>query len=166
MTISQLLRKIKKVKGDIQENRSRAQGATVYDSNEPPAFDFKASREAAEKAVSELIKLETALRRANANTVIATPRGDLSLSEATCTLAELKSQLAWLRSLPVQAQPERKVDSVEYDSVSRQPYKKTTTYVCPFTESARAADLKAVQEAFDELNDLVETANHRTAVEL
>ena len=164
MTISQLLRKIKKVKGEIQENRARCQAAVVYDEKEPPAFDFKASKEAADKAIAELISLETALRQANAKTNIKTPRGDISLAQATIILAELKSHIAWLRTLSSQNHEKKSVESVEYDSVSRQPYKATHVYFCPFTEAQRAAELKTSQEEFDLLNDIVESANHRTNV--
>lgn len=166
MTISQVLRKIKKLKGEVQEQRNRAMQAVVYKEKEPPAFSFKDAYQAAEDTVLELATLEAALRQANATTTVSLEGTDITLSLATCLLAELKSKIAWLKTLPSQAQAEREVESVEYDSVSRQPYKATTKYICPFTEKDRAEAVKQAQERFDELNDLVETANHRTVVKL
>lgn len=167
MTISQLLRKISKLKGEVQEQRNRAASATVYKEKEPPAFSFDESFAAAEKAVEELILLESSLRQTNASTTVsldAVKGGIISLSEATCRLQELKSRIAWLKTLQAQSQPTRNVDSVEYDTIGDKPHKVTTVFVCPFPETKRAAALKEAQEAFDALNDLVETANHQTVV--
>lgn len=164
MTISQLLRKIKKTKNDVQEYRKRAAQAVTYKEGEEPAFGFQESMSAAETAVLELIALEATLREANARTFVSRGGKEISLSAATICLAELKSEIAWLRTLPAQAQVTRDVSSVEYDSVSHQPYKATTRYICNFTQADVALALKHAQEDFDELNDLVESANHSTHV--
>jgi hypothetical protein len=167
MTISQLLRKISKLKGEVQEQRARAQAATVYKEKEPPAFSFEDSMCGADRAVEDLVTFEAALRRANSLTTVSLAGGKtITLSEATCRLQELKGRIAWLKTLPSQAQNKRFVDSVEYDTLAEKPHKVTTTYVCPFPEAMRSSAIRSAQEAFDSLNDLVETANHQTVVEL
>jgi hypothetical protein len=169
MTISQLLRKISKLKGEVQMQRERASSATVYNEKEPPAFGFNDSYAAAEKAVEELIVLEATLRQTNAATIISRDPllgGTLSLSEATCRLQELKSRIAWLKTLSVQAAEKRDVETVEYDTLAGQRLKVMNVVLCPFPEAKRAVALKEAQDVFDTLNDLVETANHQTMVKL
>jgi hypothetical protein len=121
----------------------------------------------ADRAVEDLVTFEAALRRANSLTTVSLAGGKtITLSEATCRLQELKGRIAWLKTLPSQAQNKRFVDSVEYDTLAEKPHKVTTTYVCPFPEAMRSSAIRSAQEAFDSLNDLVETANHQTVVEL
>lgn len=167
MTISQLLRKISKLKGEVQEQRSRAESAAVYNEKEAPAFGFEDSHAAAEKAVEELIRLQSALRKANAGTLVTLSGGQvICLAEATCRLQELKSRIAWLKTLTVQTQEKRNVETVEYDTLAGQRLKVMNVFLCQFPEGKKAAALKEAQDAFDGLNDLVETANHQTVVQL
>lgn len=160
MTISQGLRQVAKLKGQLNEYLKRAQGAVTYIEGEKPAFDFDASMEAADKAREALVKLETAIRVTNATTQVVGREG-MTLAEATCRLQETKGRIAWLRSLTVEAQPAvRKRTGHTYDAERRLVEVFAVTQ-CALPEALRAERIEKLQAEFDALNDAVETTNHR-----
>lgn len=163
MTISQALRKISKLKGTLKEQLDRAMSSVLYE--EAPAFSFTNSWEQAEAARTELVKLETALRVTNAVTKFDFRGRAVTLSEATCMLQEAKGKIAWLRTLPSQAQAERNVPSMEWDDSASKTIKTTKKITCDLPEAKRADWVKHEQDLFDALNDAVEAVNHRTQIQ-
>lgn len=162
LTISQALRRISKLKGQLAELLQRAAGAVTYFDKEPPAFAFAASLEQAEAVRGELITLETALRVTNAQTRIDYLNRKVTLAEATCILQETKGRIAWLRGLGVQPQADKEHATVVYDPLQGKQVYAVRVSKCDLPEAQRAAAVQREQEAFDTLNDLVENINHRT----
>lgn len=159
LTISQALRRIKKLKGELAVHLQRAASANTFKKAEEPAFRFGPMLELAESVRSDLIRLETDVARTNAQTAI--PSG-YTLTEATKRLRELKSQLAWYESLNCREHIETTSKEVDYDHDGPGRHYITTTWYCDMPVAKKAARVTELQEEFDRLNDAVETANHRT----
>lgn len=164
MTISQCLRRVSKLKGNLKELTDRAAKSVSYEQDSPPAFKFKDSLEEAKKVSNELVKLEAALRVTNALTTVGWWGQQITLAEATCRLQEIKGNIAWLKGLHVRAQETTSTSEKEYDSDSGKYVKATVITKCDLPEAARAKMVADAQEEFDTLNDVVENANHRTTL--
>lgn len=162
MTISQALRRISKLKGQLKTQLDRAQAAVTHREDAPPAFSFGDSLEQADSLTEELVKLETALRVTNAiSQVVGVP---MTLAEAICRLSEYKARIAWLKELSVRAQADTKDQAgfIRATDGSGVVQAVTVGVKCHMPEATRAAAMEKAQAAFDALNDAVETTNHRT----
>lgn len=164
MTISQALRQVKKLKGELATHKERATRSLSYKEDEPPAFPFKASLEALTAARTELVKLETAIALTNAKTVVKTADGQISLTGAAKSLQALKAQIAWLRELSPKAHPTTVETSSEYSFDAGKHFQAKTTWKCDMPEAERDAQIAKAQANFDALNDAVERANHSTEI--
>ena len=162
-TISQALRRIKKIKGQLAEHRTHAEAAVTHLAAHKPAFAFGATRELANAAVTELLALQTAVAVANATTLIEVDGRKVPLAFAVRALREMTSEIAWLRGLNVRTQEttveqERSyLDDGKIGLVSKE-------WTCHLPEAKRVELANAAQDRFDKLNDLVETVNHKTHV--
>jgi hypothetical protein len=166
MTISQALRRMKKLKGQIAEHLDRATRAVSYAEKSPPAFDFAKCMEAAGAVRAELVALDAAVAVANATTELEFDGARMPLVQAVKTLQELKGQITWVKALPVQAQAEIVVETTEYAEVNGD-YKHVRVekkHMCALPEAKRAELTASLQDRFDRLNDAVETKNHRAAI--
>lgn len=161
MTISQALRRIAKLKGAFKERLERAAASNCFFDDAPPAWSFAATLEEADIGREELIRLESMLRITNASTLIEWAGRKITLSEATCRLQEMKSRIVWLKALTVHPQTKGQQVSV-VRAVDGNYLNQARITTCVLAEENRAKAVAAEQEAFDALNDLVETANHRT----
>jgi len=164
VTISQALRRIKKIKGQLAEHRSRANAAVTHLAEQTPAFSFEAETSVAAKAVNEMLRLQTAVAVANALTTVEIDGHKVPLAFVVRQLRELTGEIAWLKSLPVKAQ-DKTVES-EQEHNGERYVTVAKTYACHLPEAKRAELIKSRQTLFDQLNDLVETTNHKTAVSL
>jgi hypothetical protein len=167
MTISQALRRAKKLKGIIAESLERAAVNVVSDLRVKPAFEFAKCMEEADKARAELVDLETSVSVANARTHVSFDGEDVLLTKAVKLLQELKGQIAWLKTLSVKAQSETTVDETE-NTWTGEDYKTVKVerkFRCELPEAAKADLQRTIQDKFDRLNDAVESANHRTLLE-
>ena len=166
MTISQALRMMKKLKGQLAEHLERAVRAVSYPEKSPPAFEFAKCMEAADSVRDQLTRLDAAVAVANATTPFEFEGKKMPLIQAVKILQELKGQLTWVKALPVQAQSETTVSETEYVEVNGD-YKHVRVdkkHVCALPEARRAELASSLQDRFDRLNDAVETTNHRAAV--
>ncbi len=164
LTISQALRRIKKIKGQLSEYRSRAQSSVTHLADQTPAFSFEVETSVAAKAVNEMLRLQTAVAVANATTTVEVDGHKVPLAFVVRQLRELTGEIAWLKTLPVKAQD--KVVESEIDYTGERPVTVPKTYTCHLPEAKRAALVESRQALFDRLNDLVETTNHKTPVRL
>jgi len=162
MTISQALRRIKKLKGQLGEYRMRAHNAVTHLADQQPAYLFGASREQATTVLEELLKLQTATAIANAKTSIEWEGKSIPLAHAVRTLRELAAEIDWVKKLPVRAQEvtveyERDHDGEKWVNTQKK-------FTCWLPEAKRADLANELQERFDKLNDIVETTNHKTVI--
>lgn len=166
LTISQGLRRVKKCKGRLAELTARAAASVSYEAANKPPFDFSATRTEVAKVREELIELEAGIARANATATIAVDDRRMTLAEAIRRLQELKAEMAWLSQLALRAGTERVADT-EWDEASQRSVRRTreVLWVSELSEPERAAELESLRDHFERLNDAVEAANHRTAIE-
>jgi|SRR5208337_4548956 len=162
LTISQALRRIKKLKGQIGEHRQRAQNSVTHLADQQPAYLFTTCREQAAVALEEMLKLQTAIAQANAKTIIDWDSKNIPLALAVRTLRELAAEIDWVKKLPVKAQDktvetEREHDGEKWVNIAKQ-------FTCHLPEAKRADMAAELQDRFDKLNDIVETTNHKTAI--
>ncbi len=174
-TISQGLRKTKKLKNQLTELLARAAGAVSHPEKNAPAFEFVASTLEAEKVRSSLVALETSIAIANATTVVeldADLRAVLSLESdpvlamAVRLLQELKGRIVWTKGLAVQARTSTTSSEPEYQ-MTAEGYRHVMVEkvtLCALPEPEKAALVNGLQDRFDRLNDAVETTNHRTVL--
>jgi len=163
MTISQALRRIKKLKGQLAENLIRSQAGVSYRVGAPPAFAFTASVQKADAIRQELVQLESRLAVTNATARIDFHGDCPTIAFAIRQLQELKSQIAWYRALPVRAHEETSEETWDYDEGGKH-VRTQVPWKCDLPEEKRATVVDDLQDQFDRLNDAVERANHATVL--
>jgi hypothetical protein len=165
MTIAQALRRIKKLKGHIAEHQSRAQAGVSYVAGKLPAFRFEEEKDAMLSDIEEMVDLEASVAVANANTKIVYDEEEVSLSHAIRQLQETKSFIAFLKGLHLRTETIRDRET-EWDDNKMQNVSRVTevVYTSDLSEQDRDEQVKALQNHFETLNNLVEDANHSTTV--
>jgi hypothetical protein len=161
MTISQALRRIKKLKGELSDLRSRAEGSVTYSVKNPPAFNFGECFEQAANTRSELVRLEARLAATNADTTLTFDEKIMPLVEAIRWLQEFKGQISWIETLNVREQESTTDESWEYTDDMKK-VKTITEWHCNLPRKKQAELVKQFKDKFDRLNDAVESTNHRT----
>jgi|SRR6185295_9170205 len=163
VTIAQALRRAKKLKGQIDESRTRAAGCASFFTDSPPAFQFDEQLKRADGACDELAELESRISAANAANSIVWRDRNLQLCWCVRMLADLKGRLAWLRALQVKQQASTmELVNVHTPGVGYQQMARPAE--CKLPEAAKAALIEQIQDRFDELNALVEAANHTITI--
>ncbi len=165
MTIAQALRRIKKLKGQIAEHEQRAKVGVSYDQTKAPAFRFKEAVDAMFAIQDEVVALEARVAVANATGTITDGDKELSLALAIRTLQELKGRIAFLKGLHLRNEVVKDRtndwDDTEMKHISRVT---ETTFVSDLSEKDRDAQVKALQDRFEVLNNAVEDVNHTITV--
>lgn len=164
MTISQALRRVKKLKGKLDELNSRAQSGVSYKAADKPAFPFASTLEEADSVRAELLGLKARIAVTNATNSVDFDGKSVTLAFAVLKLQELKSQIAWYRGLVVHAQESTSVKEPEMDHVSGRYIYLPVEMRCDLPEAKRAATVDRLQDEFDRLNDAVERKNHAVAI--
>lgn len=168
ISIAAALRRAKRIKGQIAEQTARATAGAVYVEGKEPAFTFAAASEARKGLIEQLLVIEVAVAQANAGTKNLI--GGKSVLHTIRKLAELKSEIAFYRALPVRAKAEdiEIEESVAYDySVEKNiRHEKKTVHVSAITQAKRAEIVDKLQLEFEELNAALESYNHQTSVEV
>ncbi len=166
-TVSQALRAIKRQKGRLAELTARASAVVSYEAGKKPSFDFSATRTEIGQARETLIRLESAVANANATTEVTWGDRAVTLSEAIRRLQECKAEIAWLSGLQLKSGSERHSE-IDFDEDTGRNVRKQreVTYESCLTEPERVAQIEQLRLRFEELNDLVEAANHRTRIRL
>lgn len=162
MNVSQALKRISKLKGTLNKLHDRAAASVVYDKDQPPAFSFSESVQAADKAIVELTALKTALRVTNALTVFDYGATKMTLAQATVLVEEHKSRIAWLSTLATQPHPEKRTSRMAWDDEGNKQYKVEQVFVCALPEAERAQAIDETQQALDSLNEAIDATNYAT----
>lgn len=167
LTIGQGLRRIKKLKGLLSEAQTRASQSTSWVEGKEPVFKFEEQRKLRSEHRDEVVRLETAIARANAVTQIEVGERKLFLAGAIREIQELKGDLTWLATLNLRSGVEETTEYV-YDEVKERnlPKTKSVTYKAVMSEPDRVKEVQSLRDQLERLNDAVETANHRTLIEV
>jgi hypothetical protein len=164
MTVSQALRRIAKLKGQIGEYRNRAYAGVSYKQDAKPAFQFQDCINKMVAAQKELLDLQTKIAIANSNTNVAASKYTITLTEAIIKLQQMKGDIVWLKTLAVRPQAETEEKEWGYDEDMSKRMITFVKWICDLPESQRADMIDEVQKQFDELNDAVERMNHITLI--
>lgn len=164
ITIAQALRKIKDLKGRIARHSQNAMASVTYKSSSPPAYSFGTEWEQASALVGEMLDLQTRVALANSKTTVDYEGKSRSLTWCTKKLAEIKGAITWHNGLQVKAQKTTTEEEFEWAPGASSRARVATEYTCHLPEAERAALVRALETKFMELNDIVETINHRTGV--
>jgi len=164
ISIAAALRRAKRIKGQIAEHTTRATAAALYVEGKEPAFTFSTSVESRKALVKELLHIEVAVADANAKGTLSSG----SVLHAIRRLAELKSEMAFYRALPVRAK-EHDVEiekERDYDTAIEKyvMVEKKTVHISAITQAKRASIVEALQLDFEKLNQELESFNHKTTV--
>ncbi len=172
-TVSQALRRIKELKGQINVVTSRLQRSFAWAESDSkidasldinigkPTYDFYEVRDERAKLVDELINLKTKLAVANATTRIDFEGRRFRMQEAVFFLAELKSELEFVKGLAGREGVYRIPLNVNRFTPGPAEYVDVTYHVA-VTERDRDQAVKFVGERITALNAVIEDANHRT----
>ncbi|OGL74154.1 hypothetical protein A3E39_04205 [Candidatus Uhrbacteria bacterium RIFCSPHIGHO2_12_FULL_60_25] len=166
LTISQGLRLVKKLKGQLAEVTGRAQGAVSFDVKSKPVFPFADQVRQRDEARERLVTLEAAVARANATTEVTFGGRAMTLAEAIRRLQELKGDIGFFQGLTIREGTVRQGSEYEWDTALQRQVSRPVevTYETSLKEVDRVAKVQALRDEFDGLNDAVETANHRTPI--
>jgi hypothetical protein len=165
MTISQALRRINKLKGELKDLDERAAASVSYQEGIAPAFNFRACTEEHGSVTKELITIEAAVAHANAVTDVNYGGGKMSLAYAVRQLHNLRGRIKWFKDLDVKTQEKTAVSLTQYDDDHKRVTIKVE-YVCELPEAKRANVVKGLQQQFDAINELVEQINHKTSISI
>ncbi|MDO8617632.1 MAG: hypothetical protein Q7N87_01930 [Candidatus Uhrbacteria bacterium] len=165
-TISQGLRRVKQLKGQMAEFGSRAAACVSYEESQKPVWAFGETREKLRTTREQLVTLEAAIARANATATVEIDGKRMTIAEAVRRLQETKAEIVWLQGLRLTEGVEKRRES-EYDEATGRSVPRVTEVVhkTELKEVDRVADVERLRNYFDRLNDAVETANHMTKIE-
>ncbi|GEM_PF-1750851 len=165
LVLTAALRRVSELKGEIKEHGERASGAVSYVQGAEPVFRFEEEFALRAQAQEELIRLEAAVTRSNALTMISCGDRKVSIAEAIRRLQELKGDIAFWSALRVREGREQRRES-EYDEASGRNVFRTTEvlHISAVGERARVAKVAELRKQFQSLNNAVEASNHRAKV--
>lgn len=116
ITISDALRRIKALKGELHKWRGHLIDSANYNTQHPPVFSFEECREKYNRASKELVSLQAGVQVANATSTISLEGKEVPLCWAICFLSELKSRISVLESMKTHETRERsEADTSQHD---------------------------------------------------
>ena len=175
MTISQGLRTLKRLRGELATAQQRVQRSSSWQKGKEPEYSFDESLNEYYRLSSEVERLHARILRANAVTTVmddgegeteVMPGGptlkveeEITLSQANLRLAEIKGQIALLSGLNLQrGEVEREHTYGGYGTV--QTAQQPLVYESAMTERDRDERVKKLRGHFERLNDALERVNH------
>jgi len=165
VTIAVALRRIKKIKNQISELSDRAQMSVSYSEKNVPTFDFDEEVKKLDSKKRTLVKLEAAVAVANATNSITFKKELVTLAEAIRRLQELKDDISFYQRLPI-FEGVRQEREHCYDEVNGNSYVKTVDikWLSKLSEKERIEKIDALKNEFEDLNNILESANHRIEI--
>jgi len=179
LTISQALRRRKKLKGLIHTYTDRIQEALIFDKTKPPVFGYEETSKLLKQTKFELVAIEDAIAFANATNWLKFKEESVRLTWVIRVLAEIKGDISryerykdngYLLTERENTVTEEVPDltqmvestSIGTGAVMRSHPKKTVskTTISSITVKECAEKIQSLQDEFEALNDLLETANH------
>jgi hypothetical protein len=165
MNISEALRKIKKIKGDLAKHQPRLSTSISYIETEPPAFRYAETFSQVKELSKELVELESKIAEKNATTKVNLNDKEVSLSFIIRSLQEIKSRITLVESFIIRTDTITIKDRFYSDEEDKYVTEKVTKkYVSDITEMEKDKMISDLKEEFEKLNSLLENANHVTSI--
>ena len=166
ITLSDALRRIKAVKGDIARWSALFPASNVWAEDQPrPAYVLAEVEGNLHTLTAQLVTLKTALTIANSTCTITFDDRQLTLAEACYRLAENKSRQTVYAGLITASEKESMIDRRVYDEASKIVNVKVKQH-SPVTTREKDAALKALRDEFAVLNSLLERANNTNTISI
>jgi len=159
-TPSQALRRIKEIKGRISTLTMRVRQSVCWEGEDNPTFEFKAVLEQRQELVAELVSLKTRLMRTNCSATLEFEGSTLTIQEAVFLMAEMKGELELYSSLRI-SEGVRKEHAGHDPNTGRMIFDDIKLHSA-MREIERLEKVEKLEERISQLNDAVESANHRT----
>jgi len=190
MTVSQALRRISRIKGELQTWQTRLAASVVYEKGKEPAFSYTQCLSKVTPLREELVDLAARIAEANGKAHVTYNGKKMTLARCLRVLAELKGACASNKALLDTATTDdearygqngirakritnleretTKIQMVADDKGRKRPERVPATekysVVSEVTINDATEALEKAQSAFDQLNALLEAANHTTLV--
>lgn len=161
LTVSQALRTLKRLRGEIAAAQQRMQASSSWQKGKESEYKFSEVSAERDRLSKEITGLHARILRTNAATQVKDGEEDIFLCEATLRLAEIKGEIALLQGLRLQhgeVEREQVYNHRTGEYISQPPI----VFESALTERERDEKVKALQDRFERLNDAVEKVNHIT----
>lgn len=177
ITISDALRRIKAIKGDIARWSALFANSNVWIEDQPrPAYASGEIEKNLQALTNQLVKLKTALAIANASTYITfssaeeaqsrfSSKQQMSLVEVNCLLSENKSRQTVYAALVTLSEPESTIRRAAYAPTGQVTQVEVKQH-SPVTTRVKDQALKNLRDEFAYLNSLLERANNTNTIEV
>lgn len=165
MNISEALRRIKKIKGEMSKEQGRMNSYVSWRVDQKPVYSFLESRESLEKLSEELVVLEAKVAEKNATSKIKFENVEMSLAQVIRTLQEIKSMISIYEGLVINNSEQ--VTKERFYSESEEKYiteKVTIKFESAITERDKDNKISQLKDKFEKLNSLLEDANHKVVL--
>ena len=168
MTVADALRHIATLKGQMGEQRKRAEASVMWTETkevgeEKPAFELKACMEKSVVVREQLVRLQAAVHHANVGAKIDWDGRSMTVDEAVRWREECKSEIKWLKDLTVQAQSKITREEFGYDDDGKR-VRVVKIHHCALPEAERARLVDEAQARHDRINMLIEKSNRKTEI--
>lgn len=170
-TISQALRRIKELKGQIRKIDDRLQDCVCWIEPNKPVYDFAKLMEERRTYVNELVVLKERLAKTNATTLLkvdganfgfpAIGDTEIPIQLAVFTMSELKATKDLFAQLTITTSEQREITG--YD-VNGRPTYEVRKHVAALSVLDRDAAVAKLEKDILVLNELIEDVNHRTVL--
>lgn len=167
MNISEALRKIKKLKGQLAIEDKRFASSISWQDDKLPVYNFAETEEAINQISSELVSLEAAVAHANAVTKVNFKDKEVSLAWIIRHLQEIKAKISKYESLHIR---DETVETSEYvydeDKDKNIRLKKFVVFKSAISERDKDKRVQDLKDDFESANKLLEEMNHKTILSL
>ena len=164
MSIAQGLRNAKRLAGRISTVNRRAQSAVSWTDKRSADFPFDDMVAEEQRLIAERLSIKAAIDLANATHMVTFGDEEMTIATAVRLMRELKGERDFYSKLAIRTGDERG-EVLDYDERGRAQFE-TITWISALTEVERAAKMDKLQVRMDELNDVLETANHTTMIDV
>ena len=162
MNITNALRRIAILKGEIARWDTRLSQSIIYRETAVPAYPTAECFETLSKLTTEMLDLRQRVAIANATHTITIDDESFTLAGTILTMAEVKSRLAVLNRLACQATATVTLKETSYiGGVAAQT---EYTQCCDLVTRERDTRVSQLEESFQKMNALLEAANHTTKI--
>jgi len=158
------LKQAKRLAKQISKVHRRAEQYFSWSGDEDPTFSFQDLVTEEQRLITERLQIKAAIDLANATTMVKFEDVEISLALAIRMHRELKGEHSFYEDLQVRA-GEVRGPITDYDERNR-PIYEMIEWHSAMTEPERVAKVDELQLQIDELDDVIETANRRTKIEV
>lgn len=167
MNISEALRKIKKLKGQLAIEDKRFVSSVSWQDDKLPVYNFAETEDAINQISSELVSLEAVVAEANAVTKVNFKDKEVSLAWLIRHLQEIKAKISKYESLHIRQEI---VETSEYvydeDKDKNIRIKKLVAFKSAISERDKDKRVQDLKDDFETANKLLEEMNHKTILVL